>query len=266
MKFPENLAAFVINLDHSVDRLQAIECSAKKIDLRITRVPAIYGKSINITAEPTIDAKGYALFHGKEISLNEVGCYLSHLKALKCFLDSDAEFAIILEDDANFPSDYPQIIIRLLELAHAWDIVKLSSFHSGTPVAIERINARLSLSIPFSRHMNANNVLYNREAAKRMVKVLNPMRLPFDHALERAWLFGLRLRVVSPAPCLADSGFSSTISDQCNYRFVWYKRLPCLGFRLITELSRFIFASAHFLRYQFLKITSRSKKISAPEL
>jgi glycosyl transferase family 25 len=114
--------------------------------------------------------------------------------------------------------------------------------------------------------MNTNNVLYNRAAAKRILQALNPMRLPFDHALERAWLFGLRLRVVSPAPCLADAGFSSTIADQRNYRFVWYKRIPCLGFRLITELSRFVFASAHFLRHQFLKIASRAEKTSASEL
>ena len=80
------------------------------------------------------------------------------------------------------------------------------------------------------------------------------MQLPFDHALERAWLFGLRLRVITPYPCSADTGHPSTIADPEDYRLVWYERLPCMGFRLITELLRLIFGVIHYLRYKLLRV------------
>ena len=54
--------------------------------------------------------------------MNEVGCYLSHLRALKAFLDSDAAFGIILEDDAGLSTGYLDLIQRLLGRQHAWDM------------------------------------------------------------------------------------------------------------------------------------------------
>lgn len=44
---------------------------------------------------------------GREIPLTpgELGCTLSHLQALQLFLDTDDQYALILEDDAIFPSD-----------------------------------------------------------------------------------------------------------------------------------------------------------------
>jgi glycosyl transferase, family 25 len=242
--------AFVINLDHSTERLAAIQKQAEVVRLPLTRVPGVLGRAVDLANTPAVDVRGYALRHGRDISMNEVGCYLSHLRALDAFLASGAAFGIILEDDAGLPAGYLDLIQRLLEKQHAWDIVKLSAFHSGTPLLIEPIGQGQSLGIPLSRHMNANNVLYSRAAAEKMVRALTPMQLPFDHALERAWLFGLRLRVVTPSPCPPDTGHASTIADSVRYHLVWYQRLPCMGFRLVTELSRFAFGIAHYLRYK----------------
>ena len=76
------------------------------------------------------------------------------------------------------------------------------------------------------------------------------MRLPFDHALERAWLYGLKLRVVTPFPCPADTDLSSDIGydDKDKLKFVFYMRFQCYFFRIRTELLRIIFAVVHLLR------------------
>ena len=38
-------------------------------------------------------------------------------------------------------------------------------------------------------------------AARALVAGLLPMRLPFDHAFDREWFFGLRAATVLPSPC-----------------------------------------------------------------
>lgn len=248
------IQAFVINLDQSTERMYSIEKQAAKIGISLNRVPAILGRAVNLSQTNSVDPNGYALRHGRNINVNEVGCYLSHLCALRAFLDSDALFGIILEDDAELPLNYLDIISELVEKKWAWDIVKFSAFHSGTPLRIEPIGDQSFLSIPLSRVMNANNILYSRAAAEKLLDVLDPMQLPFDHALERAWLFGLRLRVISPYPCSADTGHPSTIAHPEDYRLVWYKRLPCMGFRLITELLRLIFGMTHYFRYKLFRV------------
>lgn len=244
------IAAFVINLDASVERLNAVNTAAGKLKLPLTRVPGILGRDVDLSKTPEVDVKGYELRHGRRINLSEVGCYLSHLKAIRTFLDSDADFGIILEDDAGLPNNYLSIIEDLIVMKSLWDLVKLSSFHSGTPVSIKAIPSGGSLAIPLSRHMNANNVIYSRHAAQVMLNRLSPMQLPFDHALERAWFFGLRLRIIDPSPCPADTGHASTIADSKRYHLVWFRRLPCFGFRLVTELSRLCYGLGHALRFK----------------
>jgi glycosyl transferase family 25 len=139
----------------------------------------------------------------------------------------------------------------VLALGDHWDIVKLSSFHSGTPVRLANVRTPYALAVPLSRQMNANAILFNRRAAQVLVEKLLPMRLPYDHALERAWLFGLSLRTVTPSPCPAETGLQSTIGDRQRlrtFKLALHRRLPAMWFRLCTELLRVGFGIAHVLR------------------
>ena len=116
------MQAFVINLDQSTARLEAIQAQARAAGLSLTRVPGVLGRAVDLREATDVDARGYALRHGRAINMNEVGCYLSHLRALKAFLDSGAAFGIILEDDAGLPTVYLDLIHRLMERQHAWDM------------------------------------------------------------------------------------------------------------------------------------------------
>jgi len=208
------------------------------------RVPAIDGHRLELSALEDVDAAGYGWRHGKSLNPAEVGCYLSHLRALDQFLRSDAEYGLLLEDDAAFPADFPGLLERLIEVDHLWDLVKLSGFHSGTPIHIEQLAGPYALAVPLSRHMNANCILYSRRAAEVLSRRLRPMSLPFDHALERAWLHGLKPRIVTPTPCPADTGMTSTIGDRAHlkrFKFPMLRRVPAMLFRLQTEMLRLAF-------------------------
>lgn len=242
--------AFVINLDRSVDRLAAMEQRLARIGLPWQRVRAVEGRELDWRRCPEIDVPGYERRHGKTLVGSEAGCYLSHLDAMRAFLRSNADYALLLEDDADFPPNFVPLLHQLLHHASDWDIVKLSSFHSGTPVPLAPLVQPYRLAVPLSRHCNSNSVLINRQAARVLLRRLLPMRLPYDHALERAWLFGLKLRVVSPSPCPADTGLTSTISlgPRVQRKFPWYQRGPAMVYRLVTELCRFGFGLMHVAR------------------
>ena len=145
MRSSAPVQAFVVNLDQSSERLQAITQQASAVGLNLTRVPGVLGRAVDPQAEPAVDPTGYAMCHGRRINLNEVGCYLSHLKALQAFLDSGAPYGLILEDDAGLPPGYLELIDALISKNAAWDIVKLSAFHSGTPLAIEPLGNGIRL-------------------------------------------------------------------------------------------------------------------------
>ena len=244
------LQAFVINLDRSPDRMAVMQERLARTGLPWQRIRAVDGGSLDLRRCPEIDVRGYELRHGKTLVSSEAGCYLSHLDAMRAFLRSTADVALLLEDDADFPPNFLPLLRELLQHGPAWDIVKLSSFHSGTPVPLVPLVPPYALAVPLSRHCNSNSVLINRHAARVLLHSLLPMQLPYDHALERAWLFGLKLRVVTPSPCPADTGLASTISAQASLarKFPLYQRGPTMAYRLVTELSRLGFGLMHVAR------------------
>ena len=236
-----SLHTFVINLDRSPDRLRVMQERLARTGLHWERIAAVEGASLDPLACAEVDIPGYRRAHGKELNKAELGCYLSHIKALRRFLAGPWDYALVLEDDADFPPDFMSLMERLLQTSGGWDIVKLSCFHSGTPMSIGRLTDRYRLAVPLSRLMNSNSILFNRHAAEVLLARLLPMRIPYDHALERASSMGLRLRAVTPMPCPADSGLSSTIGDRQHlrrFKLRWYRRGPAMLFRTRAELQR----------------------------
>lgn len=55
--------------------------------------------------------------------------------------------------------------------------------------------------------------MINRTAAQRYVQQLLPMQLPYDHAYDRGWVYGLKVRRVFPEVCVHDDQVVSTIGN-----------------------------------------------------
>ena len=247
----QSLQIFLINLDRSTDRLLAMKARLEHAGLAWMRVPAIDGSKLDLSRCAQVDERRFRRRHGKRLNPAEVGCHLSHLKALKTFLAGPAAWALVLEDDADFPAGFGDLLDDLLAIGDQWDIVKLSSFHGGTPVPVAKVSPSYRLAVPLSRLMNANCILFNRLAARTLLERLQPMTLPYDHALEQAVVFGLRLRTVTPMPCPADTGLPSTIGDRAQlrpFKLAWYRRLPAMAFRLSMEVRRVMLGLAQIAR------------------
>ena len=254
------LQTFLINLDRSTDRLAAMKARLDRLGRSWVRVPAVDGRALDLSClGDKVDEAAFARRHGKRLNPSEVGCHLSHIKALQTFLDGPWHWALILEDDADFPPDFDHLLAELLASETQWDLVKLSAFHGGAPIPLTRLTGRYQLAVPLARLMNANCILFTRHAAATLVERLQPMTLPYDHALEQAVLFGLRLRTVTPSPCPADTGMASTIGDRARlkpFKFPWYRRLPAMGFRLSMELRRVVLGIAQAVAARRLRLRS----------
>lgn len=242
------LKTLLINLDRSPQRLQLMQQRLEKTRLSWQRVPAVEGKFLNIVEDPRVSLSCYRKRHGKVLNPAEVGCYLSHIKALETFLaDPAANFALILEDDIDFAADFTHVLHDLLAHAAAWDMVKLSGFHSGTPVGGPTVGQKRRLSVMLSRQTGSAAYLVNRHAAEIYLAKLLPMQLPYDHAFDKGWDFGLRIRIVNPLPTELDWEQPSTIGgvDASPYvKLPWHQRLSTYQYRLFNELRRV----AHGLR------------------
>ena len=106
----ENLSGvktYYINLDRAIERNQLMTNEAKDLGISLTRLDAADGKKL----KNSIYRGSYRFGDGTVIkyitkprgeeTFAELGCMLSHLRAIKHAYDSGDEVALILEDDVD---------------------------------------------------------------------------------------------------------------------------------------------------------------------
>lgn len=227
----ENCAVLLINLDRSPDRLAAATQSFAQVGVAPQRLRGIDARLADLSAF-SVDRKSFARAHGRSlIHPGEIGCYQSHLMALRVFLESGKPFGLILEDDTVAEPWLADTLSTLFQWSDDWDIVPLFHFHRGGPVTIRRGNG-MSLTVFFGPVSSAAAYLVNRKAAAVLVEDLAVMQACVDHALFTTWKNGLRLRGVTPmAIRLAPQAGVSTINN------IAFKK-PFMLLRLLTFVAR----------------------------
>lgn len=128
----KNLDVRVINLDRSKDRLQTIGKSLKIANLPFDRFAARDMTDVDLSEIPLYNEAKAKRSSGRPLSRGEVGCYLSHLGCLEDFLASDANYLLVLEDDAVVPADLmtwlPDTVRDLTNvLGENWHCLNLSN-------------------------------------------------------------------------------------------------------------------------------------------
>lgn len=247
------MKAYLINLPESTDRKKYACDMLQNVQIDVEVIEAIWGKDL-IYPNELYNSLSYKLRHGKKDNYGEVGCYLSHVKALKKFLDSDNEFAIICEDDISIRKEFKEVIDLSLKESYRWDILRLSGLRSGTPIEICKLNDKFSLNVNITRQTGSGCYMVNKKAAKILTKELIPMRVPLDHAYDREWLWGLKSLMIYPVLVNQRNGFESTIKARKHYKLPAYIRYwTVFPYRALNETCRVLYRSLQVIKEKFFR-------------
>lgn len=106
-----NVEYHIISLQNSHDRIQNIETIQNKIQQKLHIFPAIDGNQIDFNSQNDVNIKYRYKYKG------EIGCFLSHYYLLKSLVNSDCDYHVIFEDDAQILCDnlHEQIIATVNE-------------------------------------------------------------------------------------------------------------------------------------------------------
>jgi glycosyl transferase family 25 len=251
---PNSVGFFVINLDRSVDRWKSIQKHLTSFSLPVNRVSGIYGKQAPaLRDDPEIvDLERYRkCTKGREPGLGEIGCYLSHRKALIAFLASDYEYGVIVEDDVSFAPDIAQIIQDLLKRTRLWDVCtfELHPLQSGWPLCIETLPSQRKICVYLKEAWRAGAYLVNRWAAQQLVEKSLPMCLPWDMYYMRFWEFQRPWRKLSPRGARRDMMRLVGIEPRCAFQTFGDSEIEKAGPRQVERsISRdqYLWAGRYF--------------------
>jgi glycosyl transferase family 25 len=249
------MLVMVINLDRSKDRLERMTTELGRLRLDWERIPAVDGVKVPETERrQVLNEPLFHRNHGSTVLPGELGCYLSHVQAIRRFLSSDAQFAVILEDDASLDNGLPAVLSALQKCPERWDMVKLSAVHAGTPVGVHPLTDCHGLAVMLTRCTGSSAYVINRRAANAYDHGLLPMSLPYDHTFDQGWRFGIQVRRITPALVQHGDGSPSTISSRASdplrlsRKFHWTRRLSTYLYRLRNEWRRVRYGMREWLR------------------
>lgn len=191
----------VLNMDRSAGRLATIDAYLKAANLDYTRFSAIDGSKLDMN-EPELkamfDLDAWVRGHHRNPTKADIGCYLSHYRALEAFLAQDKPFGLIFEDDAAIPADFIERVSYGVEDAGAWDILKLHVRHPGPLVLRHAYRDDVRLCSFLVRHAGGTAYIVNRAAAAKMLKHMKPARRMIDWTYDEGHRMNLRVRTLSP--------------------------------------------------------------------
>lgn len=195
---PSTPVAFVVNLDRQPDRWQAIQRQASDTNCPIHRVPAVDMHTMD-TEKYRSDFIRNPKYYWSE---GDIACTLSHLKAIKLFLETNQPWCCILEDDLTLTKAFSDLMrddanilgdlgLDCLKVEYIPTSNSTKSKPFGRFLQATRYGNAFSLN---STCIGAGAYLLSRNGALKIIDHLCPVEVPIDQLLfNRRYKLGTRL-------------------------------------------------------------------------
>jgi len=242
-----NYKAYVINLEHAVERWAHMHAHLDERRIPYERIEGVYGKNLSTPIEG-YDERKYHILNGKVTNPGEVGCYFSHIKALKQFLADGLPFALILEDDVSLPEETATLLEAATEYSKDWDILRLTSSRTGDYLVFGSLPGGYEIAYNTRVLKNTGAYFISRKAAQRCVDKMLPMKLPYDEALDRDWDIGIRSACIIPFPVRLEEELPSQIARAKRIRL--YRSTTFHLFHIQTHFERILHRRRYFRNQQ----------------
>jgi glycosyl transferase family 25 len=134
--------------------------------------------------------------HGKRLTASELGCYLSHLRAIKTAYRDGHEYVCVIEDDVVIENLFGEVYRSVLE--KNLDMVRLMSLRIRKRTVLEPLVGEHRLVRPERGGLGTQAYVLNRVGMKKFIDYAQNIYEPVDKVFDHFFLFGLKVFAVEP--------------------------------------------------------------------
>ena len=236
----------LINLARAPERRRKMAQQFAALGLNYEILEATDGRMLTDADRALVDHRRRRRITPYPLTDNEIGCWLSHRRAMLELLDSSAPMAMIAEDDARLSVELPSILTAIAALETPFDVVDLHrNFKRGeifTPsCALLPGNA---LGRVGYTHMNLTAYVISRAGAEKFTTQAKRFVHAVDKELHRYWANGLDIYGLERPVAEQDDGGHSYIDETRNQNnpaerqhYPKANALPWRARRMLSKLS-----------------------------
>ena len=208
---PAFMRILFINLARAADRRRNMERQLAAFGLDFERLEATDGQNISTADRALANDEKRRWITPYPLSDNEIGCWLSHRRALQRIAEGEDAMAVVIEDDAELTPDFPQVIAAVEQQQPDFDFIFLHrKFKKGEQFALcKPLLPDLGLGRVGPAHMGAIGYVVSRRGARAFLAYAPRFAHALDKEIHRYWANGLDIYGLErPAVTHADRGHS----------------------------------------------------------
>lgn len=244
---PSQLVVYLISLPKSLARREACIKAARTAGLNPVWFEAADGRKLLAEYEQglhhdTIKLQKETILRlgffrkvkiSEKLSAGELGCAWSHLAIYQDMLLKKIEYALVLEDDALLTPEFKDVLPLIMNRKEEWDILQIAhdcgirDFYWTTDHVLDkgkgwtlRHKGMGIFNSVFNRRRGAwltGAYLLNSKAAKRLIEIGFPIRIPADYLCGLIAYNKLRLCLLNPQEAFVNvDSFESEINVSQN--------------------------------------------------
>lgn len=201
----------LINLSDSTERLERCRDQLSRHGLDFERIEGVDGRKLDKTSLEDFHpswASGYFM----RLTPAEIGCYLSHVKAVNRILELGLERALILEDDFVLCENFSSRLHALLKETADSDFDQIRLEGENTRFLVERTLSSGDQIVRYKHPLTrAMAILWTHQGARKFLDVAHPIRRPVDVQFKHWWEGDLHIAYAKPQ-LVAEHRISSSLS------------------------------------------------------
>lgn len=153
---------YYINLARRPDRRAFMEAQFEKLGLKATRIEAVTPDEVPTPMRDEFCNPDCDEF----LSVTDLCCSLSHVRAYEALLAGTEHYALIFEDDAVLSSHLPEFLQAFEAMAPQGDLVRIETSNRGIrSKGVQCTLAGIDIVRPYSWEAGAAGYIINRKAA-----------------------------------------------------------------------------------------------------
>ena len=224
----QHLQTWLISLPRATKRRKTMLARLEKLQIPYSVFDGIDAISQEQRLLETVDQTEFVRNMGRKILIGGMGSYHSHLGVWRQFLETDAKFALVIEDDVVFHDDFIDSLGAALSACDHWDLLKLNCIRAKLPICQGKVES-YQLNAYLGPNTGTGAYLINRQTAEKLLPKMLPITRATDHEINRFFVHDFRLRGLEPFPSHPDDESFSLITGN-NFADVvklpFLKRLP----------------------------------------
>ncbi|MCU4338202.1 glycosyltransferase family 25 protein [Acinetobacter dispersus] len=215
------VVTYLINLDGSDQRLANATAQLQHEGWSFTRFAAYDGRGKALSEFTNYDDAEAQKILGRSLINSELGCYLSHYGCAEKFLETDADYLVVLEDDIQVLPNFKHNLDSLLNYLDQhkeldWYVVNMAAKKKKLARDIIQLE-QFTLWHAYYFPIRGVGLVWSRKGAEEFVKLGKQIHVPVDIFFQ-GWLSknGKGLGVWQPfvKPAGLDSDILGTVATQ----------------------------------------------------